>query len=256
MATVDNGKQELTFDYFNDAKAINFNQINYGLQTPGVYSGGTLILISNTEVEVEPLICFVQDSEKGIGVNLKTNENAVVSIQGSTPFIILRFDWLNLESNYADIIAVSSTDLRNDDLILGRAIFTGSVLEGFEYTLKSEPVIVGIEEKPLLVTPNLLYDDKVQVNAGMVIFNGTPVEYAGGQSPAFTFPVTDGRKDIVCLDSTGAIVIIQGTDSATPTAPALSSGQEFLALITFPAGATVVRGDYVQSYSPIRNNYT
>jgi len=256
MATVDNGTQDLSFDYYSEAKSENFNKLNFGIQSTGIYSGGVLVQISNTLVEVEPFISFIEDSDKLVGVKLKTSTNAEVPIQASTPFIVIRFSWKNLESNYADIMAISSGDLLNDDLIIGRAIFSGATLEDFDYNCASIPILSEIETDPLFVKANLLYDNKVQINAGVVVFNGQPVEYAGGQSPVFDLPVTDGRKDLVCLDSTGSIVIVQGVDSGTPTIPAMSSGQEFLGLITFPTGATFVKGSYIQSYRNVRNNYT
>lgn len=47
-----------------------------------------------------------------------------------------------------------------------------------------------------------------------------PNVYLGGSSPTFTAPVANPRIDILTIDSSGTLAITQGSENASPTAPA------------------------------------
>ena len=70
----------------------------------------------------------------------------------------------------------------------------------------------GVVQQPV---PNLT----VNVASGSVIINGQVVTFSGGNSPSFTVPTTNPRIDLLCLNSSGNLEIVQGTESANPTAP-------------------------------------
>jgi len=65
-----------------------------------------------------------------------------------------------------------------------------------------------------------LYVSKGQVNIG-----GAYVFFSGGYSPSFTIPANYPRIDLLCLNSSGNLEIVQGTESATPTAPSYPYGK-------------------------------
>lgn len=58
------------------------------------------------------------------------------------------------------------------------------------------------------------------IEAGVCYIGGTQVVFAGGNSPTFTAPTTNPRIDILTIDSAGTLAITQGTENASPVAPA------------------------------------
>lgn len=69
------------------------------------------------------------------------------------------------------------------------------------------------------------------VEPGTCYVGSTKVIYAGGNTPSFTAPVTNPRIDIVTIDNTGTIAITQGTENASPMAPAYPANKLVLAEI-------------------------
>ena len=60
---------------------------------------------------------------------------------------------------------------------------------------------------------------QLYVSRGQVIIGGVYVFFSGGNSPSFTIPTNYPRIDLLCLNSSGNLEIVQGTESATPSAP-------------------------------------
>ena len=77
----------------------------------------------------------------------------------------------------------------------------------------------------------------VLVGSGVAVIEGVVVKYAGGNSGTFTAPGSNNRIDLLCLDSAGALSIVQGTSAASPTAP------------TYPADKLVLAEIYLKSTS-------
>lgn len=70
-------------------------------------------------------------------------------------------------------------------------------------------------------------DMTVRVDAGSIYDNGTQTltEVAGQNTATITAPSTNPRIDrVVISSSTGAVSVITGTEAASPTAPAITSG--------------------------------
>jgi len=64
-------------------------------------------------------------------------------------------------------------------------------------------------------TPNMT----LKVLSGTISIGGSIVSFAGGNSPTFTAPTTNPRIDLLVLNSSGSLEIIQGTESASPSPP-------------------------------------
>lgn len=65
---------------------------------------------------------------------------------------------------------------------------------------------------------------KVQINAGVVYFEEDKVEFAGGYSPVLTEPTASSRIDVISMDSAGTIIVTEGVEADTPTAPNVPAG--------------------------------
>lgn len=59
------------------------------------------------------------------------------------------------------------------------------------------------------------------INEGKVFFVNTLREFAGGDSPSFTAPVTHPRIDLLVLKSDGTLERIAGEEAASPVAPTI-----------------------------------
>jgi len=98
-------------------------------------------------------------------------------------------------------------------------------------------------------TPDLT----LQVSAGNVKFNAGICKYAGGNSPAFTAPVTVNQKriDLLCINSAGTLSIVQGTaTTGTPSAPTYPIDKFVICEVYMRYGATsiVSSDDSVNGY--------
>jgi len=66
------------------------------------------------------------------------------------------------------------------------------------------------------------------VEPGTTTIAGTIVKYAGGITPTFTAPVSNPRFDLVTINSSGTIVLVTGTENASPVVPTYPSGSTTL----------------------------
>ena len=86
-------------------------------------------------------------------------------------------------------------------------------------------------------TPNMT----VLVNAGALLFWGNVVPVAAQSTGVIAAPVSNPRIDRVVIDAgNGVIATVTGTESATPTAPAIPSGYLPIAQILLAPGATSI----------------
>jgi len=53
-----------------------------------------------------------------------------------------------------------------------------------------------------------------------VYYNGAQSTFAGGNSPAFTAPTTNPRIDLLYLNGSGVLTVLQGAEAASPVPPA------------------------------------
>lgn len=101
-------------------------------------------------------------------------------------------------------------------------------------------------------TPNMTVSVEDDNNRAYVIGN-TPLNFAGGNSPSFTAPVNVNEKriDILTLDSSGTLAIVQGTPTTgTPAPPAYPAEKLVLAEIYLRNGMSSVKNtdDAVNGY--------
>lgn len=81
----------------------------------------------------------------------------------------------------------------------------------------------------------------LKVEPGVCYVGSTRVIYAGGNTPSFTAPTTNPRIDLVTIDSAGTIAITQGTEAASPSAPAYPATKLVLAEVYNRVGETSIK---------------
>jgi hypothetical protein len=94
----------------------------------------------------------------------------------------------------------------------------------------------------LYPSQNLVADNKVLVHAGHFVKSdgSARVAYAGGQSPAFDVIVTNPRIDLLCIDDTGTLSIVKGTEALAPTVPTYPTNKQVIAHVSITEGADVI----------------
>lgn len=102
----------------------------------------------------------------------------------------------------------------------------------------------------------------VVVTAGKVNIDGTWKSYAGGTTSTITAPSSHPRIDLVCLDSTGALTVVTGTEAASPSKPS-TRGKLPIAFITLAVGQTTITDTdivdgraFLQTQTVFRDHYS
>src|SRR5208282_3596256 len=119
MGVINFGQQILTYSYGEEARARNWDKLNYQIIPAGIYSGGVLSLTGVNQVSVAPLICYIDDDNTEIGVRVETTTPVNVIVSPSQPYVILRMIWIDTSGIYMDIIPMDLADILSSDLIVG-----------------------------------------------------------------------------------------------------------------------------------------
>lgn len=262
MGSTNLGNQSISYDFKEEILSVGFNKLNYKLHPKGIYSGGNLIRINDTSIEIEPMVALFEDDTNKLSVRIESQDNAILTVSNINIYIVARFTWINTENNFMDFLAVPAVDIEDTDLILGRLQFNGSVLTtDFDYSKKSwvsTHYYDFYNNRPsLFVTPTYPYSNNVYVypSNGKFIHNGKVVDITTKTlSPSFSFPVSSyGRRDIVGINSnTGSIIIIQGASTSGAPLSTVPDNVLPLAIVTFPPSITsTVKGNYIQYIHPM-----
>jgi hypothetical protein len=265
MGSVDNGNQVLSYDYKEQGTSENFNKINYRLIPHGVFSGGAITRVDDTNVLIAPLVCFFEDTTNSVGVRIETTTNATLVVSATNMYIVARFVWQNTEDNYMDFLALPFASILSTDSVLGKLTFSGAVLSGtIDYSRKNWAMpyyVNGLRESgntdtynpPFKVIATAPYSTSVQVYKGKAIVGGKIISISSlTTSPSFTLPTSsNGRKDILTITDAGVLSIITGTDTVGAPTPNIPVDVLPIARINFPALASVVQGDYIEYLNPM-----
>ena len=261
MGTTNIGGQVHLFDYRQEITSQGFNQHTHRLFSRGIYEGGSIVKLSDTQISINAFMCVFEDTTARVSIRIETTEAAVLTSTAftATPYIVGRFVWQNAEENYMDFYAVAEINILPSDLIFGRVIMNGTSIEGFDYSQKSWSYNYYHDilsyNPPFRVIPNDPYDTKVTVLPGgpYTILGRQVTISVATESPAFTFPISvNGRKDLVYIDAEDSTVgILQGQDIPGAPVPQTDNSKFPIAIINFPPSSTAaVKGSYIQYLHP------
>ena len=246
MATTDNGGQILSYDFKNPGTSQSFNRINYGVRSNGFFSGGEITKVTDTSITVSPFVAHINISASDVGVRLETTSSASVTTSSTTPYVVVRLAWTNVENNYADIISVAHGDIESDDLIIGKLIYDGVTLTtDYDYSEKTWSANKNLWELEgeFKITPTSPYSNTLNVSSGNALINGKLVEYGGGVTPTLSnTPVGASRNDVLSLDADGNLNWTLGTATASPEDPIFPSQELILAIIRRGVNRTDING--------------
>jgi len=143
----------------------------------------------------------------------------------------------NLYRQAADIL---KTD---DDLIVGGNISgDGSGITNIGSSSLNDGSVIRSKINILRPHEQNTPDDTVYVESGRFIkSDGTSsIDFAGGNSPSFNVVTANSRIDLLCIDDTGTLVIIEGIQAASPVSPAYPIDKQVIAEVTIDETSGVV----------------
>jgi hypothetical protein len=250
---VNYGDQVLVFDYRQEARGKGFNQAFCDILPYGLYSGGKLTRLSSTLINISVLVCIIKSDENDkVALRIETQKDQDISLAvavGSPyadvtkPYIVFRFGWQEVETNYMDMRAVGwSTDpleadpdkLHPFDIILGKVIFQ-ETSEGsgqfiidpnnpFDFSRRQDVFIKDTEavSGQFRVSPSETDPKKVFISGGRLNTSKGRFLLTGTEFPLDGIPDTAemGRTDLIVINAAGEFKLIQGNPSALSPAPA------------------------------------
>jgi hypothetical protein len=179
--------------------------------------------VSNTEVELSPLVAEIGDGTVQISVRtaveatLKAATLDSGSISSATPYIVLRWSYVAQANNYVEVHAIASVAAAQaNDIIVGKCTFSGATLTGFDYTdrtpLNVQNVFLRVEATEDTEMYEWVRGGRVQ---NVTQYITVPEQKVG----PFTVPLSYSRIDLVYVDNNGVPQIQQGVAAPSPVAP-------------------------------------
>jgi len=223
MGATDRGSQTIVHQYFEEAVASRWGKRHKDIRPRGIYSGGYLTKVIDSEVTLSPLVVEIGDNDLQISVRtakytLKNTNLDSGSIAPATPYIVLRWSYVATPGNYMEIHAIASVAAAlANDIIVGKCVFVGSTLTEFDYT---DRTFLNVQNLFLKVEPSEASELYVRVRAGRIQNTTGYVPIADQKVGPFSVPGgSNSRIDLVYVDTNGIVGILQGDASPTPSAP-------------------------------------
>lgn len=244
MGSIDHGGQTIQVNFNAPADSVSWTKRLVDLIPRGIYKGGVLTKVTNTTVTLSPLVVEVGDDFYQVRVS--TQSSVTITVASATPYIVLRWVYTGAGSNYMDVLAVASGSIQNNDVIVGKCVFSGSTLTGFDYGDSSyRRTTPNMPHLMLRVEARQTPDMTVLIRGGRVNYGTANLEVDFQVSSAFTAPSSNPRIDVMYVDTDGVIKVYTGTEAATPSAPAYNS-KKVLAEITLTVGMTSITEDDIK----------
>jgi hypothetical protein len=241
VGATDRGTQTIVHQYFEDAVASQWGKRHKDIRPRGIYSGGYLTRVDDDEVTLSSLVVEIGDTTLQISVRtasayaLKTANLDSGSIAPATPYIVLRWSYVATPANYMEIRAIASVAAAQaNDIIVGKCVFEGSTLTGFDY---ADRTFLNVQNLFLKVEPSEAVEMYVMVRAGRIQNTTGYVSIADQKVGPFSVPGgSNSRIDLVYVDTDGTVKILQGTAAVSPPPVPSYGGKLVLAEVRLDNG--------------------
>lgn len=142
MGSNNYGNANITFKYKHTAKAENFNWLLRNITPAGIYSGGAISFVGNN-LTLAPFSAIVNSgSDKATSIATVSPidlTTAIGSVASSlTPYIIMRYTFSNVIANFPDYYQIAEGDIQANDIIFGKAVFVGGVVNSIDYSVATK----------------------------------------------------------------------------------------------------------------------
>jgi hypothetical protein len=236
MSTATNkGSQNVFFQYGDPLTGAEFGAKETKVSALGIYDGGLLSIVDNTSVTVSSWTAVITDGTTTVTARAGASYD-VSGVSSTNRNIILRWSYNTRNDWYVDVLAVADGSVATNDLVVGRVVYSGAVITGFNYATRSVPMSL---EHFLRVVPTVPASMRVVVKSGWCNYGTSRLFIATQLSSNFTPPVSNPRIDVIYVDSVGALQILTGTEAVSPTAPAYG-GKIVLAEISLTVGMSAI----------------
>lgn len=235
------GSQTICLKFFDALNSAVLNNIAKDVRKVGIYSGGYLTKVSDVSVTLSALTCEISDGT--YQVRGATASTVTVTVATGTPYVVLRWTYTGSASaDYMDFLAVAVGSILSTDVVVGKCSFSGATLTGFDYASRTNPNVMDLFLK---TEPRATPDMYVMVRAGRANYSGVNYDIATQVSPLFTAPVSNSRIDLLQINTSGALIVTQGTAAASPTVPSYG-GLITLAEVTLTSGQTTITSSSIK----------
>ena len=222
MGAVNHGTQTISYTYYEEITQANRGKRNVGIIPRGIYYGGYLTKVTNSEIILSAMVAEIGDND--LQVKVKTVGNAVLNsttldsgdISSSTPYIVLRYAYHASEINYMEIHAINSlASAQANDIVVGKCIFGGDVT--FDY---SERTFLNVQDLFFKVESTGATEMYVRLRAGRIQNSIGYVFVPEQKVGPFNIPSSPlSRIDLVYIDTDGTAKILPGAAASSPVAP-------------------------------------
>lgn len=224
MGATDHGTQEITIQYYEEATSFDVNKRNVDIVPRGIYSGGHLAKVSNTEVTLSQFTAEIGDDDIQISVRTSTPATLKAStldsgdIDPAYPYLVMRWAYVAQQDNYVEIHAIASVSAAQDtDIIIGKCVFSGSTLVSFDYAART---FLNVQNNFLKVEATEDSELYIWVKAGKIQLSTGTIHIAEQKVGPFSEPSSpNSRIDLVYVTDAGALAIAQGTAAVSPSVP-------------------------------------
>jgi len=250
MGTTNHGTQIVAVGYFMDALSGNQNKTTHNIIVRGIYNGGYLTRVSDSEVTLSPFTVSIGDSTYQVSVtssaNATVNNTTLDSgtISAATPYLVMRWSYAAVVNNYVEIHAIANVAAAlTNDIIIGKCVFAGATLTSFDYSNRTNPVVAN---KFLKVEAEDTPSMYVRIKGGIVQIGSAYVNVADQLLGPFSAPsAPNSRIDLIYINITGVSSILAGTAAVSPTAPSYA-GKLVVAEITIANGTASITNSLIR----------
>jgi hypothetical protein len=268
----------MTWDYRQNASSSGFNRLYSDVVPTGLYAGGKFERLNDTVISVKKAVVLIRSNEREadkITVRIETTTDQDLSlaavIGGSScdpqnSYIIARFGWEDVESDFMELIAVRYSDDPNEyrpnyiqakDIILGKVLFVeqgGNWIiketHSFDYTRRQTVFLPDIQDIYCEYRVQTCEEDptKIHVTGGSSYGSKGFINTVGGNFPEGGIQPTgaQGRNDLVYIGAGGGVKIETGVPSAFPATPAYGSRRVIAEIRRGPDRSDVIGDDIVR----------
>lgn len=250
MSTTNHGNQAIAVGYYMDAKSGNQNKTTHNIISRGIYNGGYLTRVNDSEVTISPFTISIGDSSYQISVT--SSENATINnstldsgtISAATPYLVFRWSYSATINNYVGVHAIANVAAAlTNDIIIGKCVFVGATLSSFDYSDRKNPNVIS---KLLKVEAEETPSMYVRIRGGIVQIGSAYVNVADQLVGPFSAPSSpNSRIDLIYINSSGVVSVITGTAAVSPTSPSYA-GKLVLAEITIANGVSSITDSVIR----------
>lgn len=258
MGTTNHGTQDITYNYYEKATAEDFNKRHLENIPRGIYQGGHLKKVSNSEITLSLFTVEIGDDDEQI--SSKSSMNATLnsdtldsgSISSDTSYIIFRWAFAEQSDNYVEVHAIANVaSAQANDIIVGKCVFIGATLDSFDYT---DRTLLNVQNIFLRVEPTEDVEMKIWVRGGRIHTATQCVVVPEQKVGPFAVPGSpNSRIDLVYINIDGSVSIKQGTQAVSPLVPDYES-KLVIAEVTLVNGATNIVADGIKDVRSPHSN--